>query len=95
MIVFVSLQEGVVGYAMMLGKLPVSGCPAYLDNSRQEPTALAVCADGGCLGIFVSSIISLFFLPLARYRQNYCHYCLKGPLNQKKPKQQFARTVIA
>ena len=30
----------------------------------QGPTALAVGADGGCLEFFLSSIISLFFLPL-------------------------------
>ena len=30
----------------------------------QEPIALAVGADGGCLDIFLSSIFSLFFLPL-------------------------------
>ena len=32
----------------------------------QGPTALAVGAGGGCLGIFLlSSIVSLFFLPLS------------------------------
>ena len=31
----------------------------------QGPSAFAVGADGGCLDIFLSSIISLFFLPLS------------------------------
>ena len=36
----------------------------------QEPTALAVGAGGGCLDIFLSSIISLFYLPLSGRRPN-------------------------
>ena len=49
----------------MLGKLPVLGRPTYLDCSRAEgPTALAVGVGGGCLDIFLSSILSLLFLPL-------------------------------
>ena len=32
---------------------------------EQGPTALTVGAGGGCLGIFLSSMISLFFLPLS------------------------------
>ena len=31
----------------------------------QGPTALTVGAGGGCLDIFLSSVISLFFLPLS------------------------------
>ena len=45
-------------------------------------------AGGGCLDIFLSSIISLFFFPLwetARYRLKYC---LKGPLSPKQPTNQ-------
>ena len=34
----------------------------------QGPTALAVGADGGCLEFFLSSIISLFILPLSGRR---------------------------
>ena len=53
----------------------------------QGPIALAVGAGGGCLDIFLSFIISLFFLSLslwetARYRLKYC---LKGPLSTKEP----------
>ena len=41
----------------MLGKLPVPGRPTA------RPTALAVCAGGGCMDIFTLSILSLLFLP--------------------------------
>ena len=54
----------------------------------QGPIAHAVGAVGGCLGIFLSSIISVFFLPLwemARYRLKYC---LKGLLSPKHPTNQ-------
>ena len=36
----------------MLGKLPVPGRPANLDEVGQGPSALAVGAGGGCLDIF-------------------------------------------
>ena len=36
----------------MLGKLPVPGRPANLDEVGQGPIALAVRAGGGCLDIF-------------------------------------------
>ena len=50
---------------MLLGKLPVLGRLAYLDNSE----ARAYCACSRCgwevvWTFFLSSIISLFFLPL-------------------------------
>ena len=51
------------GGAMVLGKLPVPGRPTWIQEG-QGPTALAVGAGGGCFDIFLSSIISLFFLPL-------------------------------
>ena len=50
---------------MILDKLAVPGRPIYLHYSRVRPIALAVGAVGGCLDIFLSSIISLFFLPLS------------------------------
>ena len=56
---------------MRLGKLPLPGRHAYLDNSRvgQGPVALAVGAGGVGLDVFfLSSIISLFFLPLSGRR---------------------------
>ena len=71
---------------MGLGKLPVPGRPTVLITVVQGPTALAVGAGGGCLGIL--TLIYPFF-PLspslwetARYRLKYC---LKGPLNPKQP----------
>ena len=54
---------------MVLGKLPVPGRPTNLDHSRARAYALAVGAGGGCFGhFFLSSIISLFFLPLSGRR---------------------------
>ena len=51
---------------MVLGKLPVPGRATDLDYG---PIALAVGAGGGWFGhFFLSSIISLFFLPLSRRR---------------------------
>ena len=52
----------------MLGKLPVSGRPAYLDEVGRGPIALAVGAGGGVWTFFLSSIIFLFFLPLSGRR---------------------------
>ena len=37
---------------MVLGKLSVPGRPAIWIRVGQGPTALAVCAGGGCLDIF-------------------------------------------
>ena len=52
---------------MVLGKLPVPGRPTNLDNSRAR-AALAVGAGGVVWPFFLSSIISLFFLPLSGRR---------------------------
>ena len=57
------------GGAMVLGKLPVPGRPTNLDYNR----ARANCACGRCgWGLFghffLSSITSLFFLPLSERR---------------------------
>ena len=73
---------------MVLGKLPVPGRPTVWIIVGQGPIALAVGAGGGCLYIFLSSILSPRFLSLwetARYRLKYC---LKGPLNRKQPTNQ-------
>ena len=78
---------------MVLGKLPVPGCPTILITVGQGPTALAVGAGGGCLDIF---ILIYPFSPLSlslgdgRYRLKHC---LKGPLNPKQPTN-LAGTLI-
>ena len=59
------------GSAMVLGKIPVPGRPTICITVGQGPTALTVGAGGGCLDIFLlSSILSLFFLPLSGRRPN-------------------------
>ena len=68
------------GGAMVLGKLPVLGRPTIRITVGQGPTALAVCAGGGCLDILLSPILSLSLWKTARYRLKYC---LKGLLNPK------------
>ena len=49
---------------MVLGKFPVTGRLTNLERVRQGTTVLTVGAGGDCLDIFLSSIISLFSLPL-------------------------------
>ena len=44
---------------MVLGKLPVLGCPTIRIKVRRGPTALVVGAGWGCLNIF--TFIYLFF----------------------------------
>ena len=62
------MHSGWSGGAKVLGKLPVLGRPTKLDYSR----AMAYCAcsrwgrgGGGVWTFFLSSIASLFFLPLS------------------------------
>ena len=59
---------GVVGCAMVLGKLPVPGRPTIWVIVGQGPIALAVGAGGGCLDIFFFPLSFLLFLPLSRRR---------------------------
>ena len=77
---------GVIGWSMVLGKLPVSGRPTIWITVGQGPTALTVGAGGGCLDIFTLlypfSPLSPSLWETARYRLKYC---LKGPLNPKQP----------
>ena len=49
---------------MVLGKLPVPERPTILITVGQGPTALAAGAGGVVWTFFLSSIPSLFFLPL-------------------------------
>ena len=71
---------------MVLGKLPVPGCPTILITVGQGPIALAVGAGGGGLDIFTLinpfSPLSPSLWDTARYRMKYC---LKGLLNPKQP----------
>ena len=80
---------------MVLGKLPVPGRPTNWITVGQGPTALAVGAGGGCLDIFT---LTYPFSPLspslwetARYRLKYC---LKGPLNPKRPTNQLYKGLL-
>ena len=69
---------------MVLGKLPVPGCPTIWMIVGQGPIVLAVGAGGGCLDILPSSILSPLspsLWEMARYRLKYC---LKRPLNPKQ-----------
>ena len=54
----------------MLGKPPVPDVLLIWIIIGQGPPALVVGAGGGCLDIFLSSIKSLFFLPLSGRRPN-------------------------
>ena len=81
--------------AMVLGKLPVPGRPTILIKVGQEPPALAVSADGGCLDIFILiypfSPLSPSLWETARYRLKYC---LRGPLNPKQPTNQPQSVLV-
>ena len=70
---------------MVLGKLPVPGCPTVWMIVGHGPTALAVGA-GGVVWIFLfSSIFSPLSLSLWETARCRLKYCLKGPLNPKQP----------
>ena len=84
-----NLIMGWSGGAMVLGKLPVPGCPTISIRVEQGPTTLTIGAGRGCLDIFT---LIYPFSPLspspwetARYRLKYC---LKGPLIPKQPTNQ-------
>ena len=57
-------SSGVLGGAMVLGKLPAPGRPTIWITVGQGPTALAVGAAGVVWTFLFSSILSLLFLPL-------------------------------
>ena len=81
----VKMSKPPSGGAMVLGKLPVPGRPAWI-TVGQGPTVLAVGAGGGCLDTFTLvypfSPLSPSLWETARYRLKYC---LKGPSNPKQP----------
>ena len=55
---------------MVLGKLPVPGRPTNLGKSRTRAYCACSGCGWGCLDIFLSSIISLFFLPFSGRRSD-------------------------
>ena len=76
-----TIYLAVVGWYEDAGETCSAGRPTIWVIVGQGLIALAVGAGGFVWKFFLSSIISLFFLPLwetARYRLKYC---LKGPLN--------------
>ena len=79
---------------MVLGKLPVPGCPTIWMIVGQGPIVLAIGASGGCLDNFTLypfSPLSPSLWEMARYRLKYC---LKGPLNLKQPTNQLWELLI-
>ena len=74
---------------MVLGKLPVPGGPEIWISVGQGPTALAVDAGGGSLGIFSLIYHFIFLSPslleTARYKLKYC---LQGQFSPKQPTNQ-------
>ena len=75
------------GGAKVLGKLPVPGRPANLDEVGQGPIALAVgvvCLDIFSL-VYHFSFLSPSLWETVRYRLKYC---LKRPLSPKQPTNQ-------
>ena len=56
---------------MVPGNLPVPGRPTNLDYSRARPYCACTRCGCGLFGhFFLSSIISLFFLPLSKRRSD-------------------------
>ena len=68
------------GGAMVLGKLLVPGRPTNCIRVEQGPTALVVGAGGDGFDIFLSSIISLFYLPLSGRRPDKVGWLVLGLL---------------
>ena len=60
--------QGWSGGAMVLGKLPVPGRPTYFGYSRARAYWACNRSVGVVWTFFLSSIISLFFLPLSGRR---------------------------
>ena len=71
---------------MVLDNFQCPRSPANLKKGRQWPSVSVVGVGGGCLDIFFSRLLSVFFLAVSRYRLNYC---LKVPFNAKQPTVQI------
>ena len=63
-------NRGRLDGAMVLGKLSVPGRRTNLDNSRARAYCTCSRCGWGCLDIFLSSIFTLFFLPLSWRRSD-------------------------
>ena len=61
------------------------GRSTNLEIVGEGPIALAVGAGGVVWTFFLSSVMSLFFLPLSETARYRLKYSLKGPLNLKQP----------
>ena len=70
---------------MVLSKLPVPGRPTIWMIVGQGPIALAVYAGGVCLYIFTLYLYSPLSPSLWETARYGLKYCLRGPLNPKKP----------
>ena len=82
------------GGVMVLGKLPVPGRPAHLDNSRTR--AYSACSGCGweLFGHFALVFhFSLLFPALWEMTQYRLKYCLIGPLNPKQPTNQLTQST--
>ena len=87
-------SRGLLGGAMVLGKLPVPGRLTTLIRVGQGPTALAVGADGGCLDIIsLGYHFSVVSPSLCETAQNRLKYCLKRPLSPKTTNQPTNKIV--
>ena len=79
----------VVGFAKVLGQLPVPGRPTNLDYIRARAYCACSRCGWGCLHnfslIYHLSFLSPSFRETARYRLKYC---LKGPLSLKQTTNQ-------
>ena len=73
--------------AMVLGKLPVLGCPTNFDYSRARAYCACACnrCGWGLFGHFYSRLSFLFLSP-SLWEMVRCRlkYCLKGPLSSKQ-----------
>ena len=72
---------------MLLGELSVPGRPTQLDTVGHGPIGVAICAGGGCWTFFLSSTISLFFLPLSGRRSDIDWYTVSRAVQPKTTNQ--------
>ena len=83
-----SAHRGWSGGAMVLGKLPVLGRPTNLDYSRARAKCACSRYGWGLFGhFFLSSIISLFFLPLSGRRPDMAEILSQRAVKPKTTNQ--------